>query len=341
MIVRAKAPLRLGLAGGGSDINTYCDKYKGASVNITIGLYAHVSITTLSVKKTVFQSLDTRESVEFDTDSYFPTNQLSLLVGVYNEMMKMFQCKGISAYIVCHCDAPIGSGLGTSSAIVVACIEAFLKYLNRELGKYDKAYLAYEIERNILGFSGGKQDQFAACFGGANYMEFFPNHKVVVSALCLDSEFLLELEESIVLFFTGQSRTSMKIIDDQIAFVKKDENINLMHDLSRSAFEMKQALESGSVKSVANTMTKAFERKRKTSKLIFPKHLEMIYQAAMKSGARAGRISGAGGGGFMLFLVDPLLREQLCNELSKYKGRIIETNFTQMGSIAWRVYNGL
>ncbi len=216
MIYRSKAPLRIGLAGGGTDVSPYSDLYGGAILNITLSLYAHANIEPTGDGKITVCAMDRHESETYDGQKELPVNgHLDLLKGVYNRIRKDygFESKGfrLSTYV----DAPAGSGLGTSSTLVVAIIGAFAEMLKLPLGEYDIAHYAYDIERKDLSLSGGKQDQYAATFGGCNFMEFYSDDKVIVNPLRIREEYISELENNLLLYYTSTSRESAKIIEEQ------------------------------------------------------------------------------------------------------------------------------
>ena len=173
MIYRSKAPLRIGLAGGGTDVSPYCDLYGGAILNATISLSAFASIQPLDEKVIILEALDRNETETYPTGNLLPINgKLDLLKGVYNRMIRQFNLEPAGLRLTTHVDAPAGSGLGTSSTLVVALVGAFTEMSRLPLGDYDIAKLAYDIERNELALAGGRQDQYAATFGGVNFMEF-------------------------------------------------------------------------------------------------------------------------------------------------------------------------
>jgi len=174
MIIRSKAPLRIGLAGGGTDVSPYSDIYGGAILNATISLYAYASIKPREDGKIVINAIDRNEAIELKGAEELPIDGcLNLAKGVYNRIVKDFIKKPLSFEINTYVDAPPGSGLGSSSTLVVAILGAFVEWLRLPLGEYDIAHLAYSIEREDLNMAGGKQDQYAATFGGVNYMEFY------------------------------------------------------------------------------------------------------------------------------------------------------------------------
>src|SRR5947209_17340963 len=191
MIYRSKAPLRIGRAGGGTYVSTYSDLYGGAILNATISLYAHASIEPLQEERILLEANDRNEREEFAFERELPINgHLDLLKGVYNCIVKDFGPIKCGFRLSTFVDAPAGSGLGTSSTLVVAIIGAFAEMMRLPLGEYDIAHYAFEIERNRLQLAGGKQDQYAATFGGVNFMEFYEGDKVIVNPLRIKQQYL-------------------------------------------------------------------------------------------------------------------------------------------------------
>src|SRR6185312_11958762 len=232
MIYRSKAPLRIGLAGGGTDVSPYSDQFGGAILNATVSLFAYANIQPLEEQKIFVEALDRNEQQEFDWTKKLPIDgKLDLLKGVYNRINKDYQLAEKGFRLSTFVDAPAGSGLGTSSTLVVAIIGAFVEWLKLPLGDYDIAHYAYQIERNDLNLTGGKQDQYAAMFGGVNFMEFYEDDKVIVNPLRIRQEYLHELENNLVLYFTATSRESAAIIDEQVKNVhlKNERSIEAMH----------------------------------------------------------------------------------------------------------------
>ena len=199
MIYRSKAPLRIGLAGGGTDVSPYSDQFGGAILNATVSLFAYANIEPIAENKIIVEALDRKEKQVFGYSSTLPIDgTLDLLKGVYNRIYKDYELPKKSFRLSTFVDAPAGSGLGTSSTLVVAIIGAFAEMLKLPLGDYDIAHYAYQIEREDLQLSGGKQDQYAAMFGGVNFMEFYEGDKVIVNPLRIKSEYLHELENNLV-----------------------------------------------------------------------------------------------------------------------------------------------
>ncbi|MCD1259528.1 dehydrogenase [Paenibacillus athensensis] len=341
MIIRSKAPLRLGLAGGGTDVSPYCDQYGGYVLNVTIDMYAYCTIETTNDNKIVFYAADRNERVELETASFLELDGiLDLHKGIYNRIVRQYNGGNpLSFTMTTYSDAPAGSGLGSSSTMVVAILSAFTEWLNLPFGEYDMAHLAYEIERIDVGLSGGRQDQYAATFGGFNFIEFYAEDRVIVNPLRVKDWIVNEMENSIVLYYTGASRESANIIKEQVqnAENKNEKSINAMHELKADALIMKESLLKGDIMNFAEYLGKSWAAKKRMAQSITNTAIDTIYDAAIGAGAYAGKVSGAGGGGFMMFMVNPVHRLQLIAALNEHPGTVINFHFTENGAQSWRV----
>lgn len=341
MIVRSKAPLRLGLAGGGSDVSPYSDLYGGLILNATINLYAYCTIEETSDEKISIEAYDCECFESHKLSNFLEIDgNASLIKGVYNRLMKDFNIPLVSFNIVTYNDAPAGSGLGTSSTMVVAILKAFVEWHSLPLGDYEISRLAYEIERKDLNLSGGKQDQYAAAFGGFNFMEFLQNDIVIVNPLKIKRWIIDELESSIILYFTGRSRSSAAIIDQQKkkTFSNDQKSIEAMHRIKQSAIEMKLALLKGDTMEFARILGQGWEDKKKMADAITNPIIEEAFKTAIAAGAKAGKVSGAGGGGFIMFFVDPPKKKCVIEALKKLNGFTMPFNFTDGGAHGWKIY---
>ncbi len=338
MIYRSRAPLRIGLAGGGTDVSPYSDEFGGAILNATISHYAHASIEPIQENGIILQALDRKEEQRFEWSNELPINgKLDLLKGVYNRIQKDYGLPLTNFCLSTYVDAPAGSGLGTSSTLVVAVIGAFAEMLKLPLGEYDIAHYAYEIERKDLQLEGGKQDQYAATFGGINFMEFYEGDKVIVNPLRIKQEYLDELENNLVLYFTSVSRESSTIIKEQQQNVidKNLQSIEAMHHLKEQSKMMKEALLKGRLHEIGEVLDYGFQQKRNMAKNISNPAIEAIYSAVKKAGATGGKISGAGGGGFMIFYCPGNTRFKVIDTLNNFGGEIKPFRFTKQGLITW------
>lgn len=338
--VRARAPLRLGFAGGGTDLSPFCDDHGGYVMNATVCLYAYAHISPNDEGKLVFDSAEQGLKFESEIVAKVPLNPGTLLhCGVYNRIVRDFNNnEPLPVTIRTTVDVPAGSGMGGSSALVVALIEAFRHYLGLPLGEYDVARLAYEIEREDLAIAGGKQDQYAATFGGFNFMEFYDSKRAIINPLRIKSATVRELEASLVLYFTGRSRNSAEVITAQQTEIKQNNqhSINAMMSLKREALEMKEALLTGRLDTIAETMARGWAAKKATASAVSNDEIERIIALAIDNGGLAGKVSGAGGGGFVLLLTDPAKRHQVVAALSEQRGRLLPVVFTDEPATSWR-----
>lgn len=342
MIIRSKAPLRLGLAGGGTDISPYCDEHGGVVLNATIKMFAYCTIEPTDDGKIEFYAVDRKEAYSCNFRKHIDLKgELLLHKGVYNRVYREFlDGERLSFRMITYSDAPAGSGLGSSSTMVVAILKAFMEWKNLPLGEYDTALMAYEIEREEIGLSGGKQDQYAATFGGFNFMEFYENKRVIVNPLRIKRWIKNELESSLILYYTGNSRDSAKIIDEQMKSTNREEkkSIEAMEELKRMALKMKECLLKGDFEGVSESLRLGWEAKKNTASVISNPEIEEIYDFVMSNGGKSAKISGAGGGGFMMILCDPTKKFELMEKLKKKKGKIVLTSFVETGTQAWTIY---
>jgi D-glycero-alpha-D-manno-heptose-7-phosphate kinase len=338
-IYRARAPLRLGLAGGGTDLSPYSDVYGGSALNVTIDRFALASLSKRQDNVVLLRANDL-DIEERHSAGLLPTNNgLVLHRAVYNRMVRQFLSdRRIGMQVSTAIEAPPGSGLGSSSALVVALVEVFREAFDLPLGIYDVARVAYEIERLELGLAGGKQDQYAAAFGGVNFIEFLTDDRVIVNPLRVAPSILNELQSSIVVCFSGQSRDSDIIIRDQMnAAAANGGALEALHALKRDALDMKQALLRGDIGELARILNHSWENKKATAVSVSNPFIEKLYAVARANGARGGKISGAGGGGFLMFIVDPENKPRLIRELKRAGSTTDKVVFTHRGVEAWFV----
>ena len=340
MKIRSKAPLRLGLAGGGTDVSPFSDMFGGNVLNATINLSAYCTIEPHKQPMVRVNALDAgvRGDVPLGTG---PLNSGALLIdGVYNRIIRDFgpvPSPGFS--ITTYNDAPAGSGLGTSSTMVVCILKCFAEWMGLPLGDYELARLAYEIERKDLALAGGKQDQYAAAFGGFNFMEFLPSDLVIVNPLNVKDWIIEELEAALLLYFTGRSREGAAIIEKQQQATRSGNTVavDAMHRIKQSAVDMKLALLQGDMASFARIMGQAWEDKKKMADTITNPMIQEAFDVAMGAGAISGKVSGAGGGGFIMLMVPPEKKYLISQALSALPGKVVPFQFTEKGAIAWKL----
>ena len=340
MIVRSKAPLRLGLAGGGTDVSPFSDIHGGCILNATISLYAYCDIVPRQDGKIIFITEDRGERFESVSKRELPMDgNLDLLKAIYNRVIKDFDLPAQSFELHTFVDAPAGSGLGTSSTLVVAVLGAFVQWLSLPLAEYDIASLAYSIEREDLCLAGGKQDQYAATFGGFNFMEFYSDNKVIVNPLRIKDKIINELSRNIVLFYTSTSRDSAAIIERQQKNVisNNTKSIDAMQQLKKQAVLMKEALLKNDLDKIGDILNLGWEYKRQMASGISTNLFEDVYRAALEAGARGGKISGAGGGGYIFFYCPDCVRYKVIDVLNNFGGKVRRFEFTKEGLQTWQM----
>ena len=225
MIVKSKAPLRIGLSGGGTDIESFSIKYGGLVINSTINLYVHTIIEVKKNNKIIFESLDMHQKTILKSNKILKLNgKFDIYKTIYNYFIKKFIKKPVSFHLKTYSDVPHGSGLGGSSTMIVSIIKAFSEWFKIPMSKYEIANLAYKIERIDLKLVGGVQDQFSASYGGFNLIEIKKKtKKIIIKPLKISYYMKNELSSKLLLLYTGISRGSEKIIESQIKSIQNNE----------------------------------------------------------------------------------------------------------------------
>ncbi len=333
---RARAPLRLGFAGGGTDLSAYSNRFGGAVLNATIDRYAYAFLEPRDDDQICFDARDIGVHETLSADGPFEGRRLALHGAVYNAFIRR-GARPRSMTVTTTVDSPPGAGLGSSSALVVALTSCFARYFDVGLGLYDLAHLAYEIERQDLAMPGGKQDQYAAAFGGVNFIEFIAGDRVIVNPLRVNEAVLNEIESSLIICFSGLSRTSDQIIRTQVARLNDDDpsSLDAMHRLKEDAITMKAAFLSGDIDLLAEILGRSWKTKQATAGNISNTQIERLIERALDAGALAGKVSGAGGGGFMMFIVRPEDRLDVIRALDAEGGNASPVKFTFRGSETW------
>ncbi|NNJ55354.1 MAG: dehydrogenase, partial [Bacteroidia bacterium] len=326
--------------GGGTDVSPYADIHGGSILNATINMYAHTTIIPTDDGKIHLEAMDMEVGETLDSSEFLdPSGKLALLKGVYNRIVKDFVKKPMSFKMYTYVDAPPGSGLGSSSTLVVSILGAFVEWYNLPLGEYDIAHLAYEIERIDLNLAGGRQDQYAATFGGFNFMEFYKDDKVIVNPLRIKQKYTAELENNLVLFYMGTSRESAKIIEKQTSNItqKNEQALEATHRLKKQSIKMKEAVLMGNMDSIGEVLNYGWESKKMMASGISNPEIDAIYTTALQNGASGGKISGAGGGGFFFFYCPGVKRHQLIKALEQYNVTPQHYHFTKQGLYTYSI----
>ncbi|TDO08280.1 D-glycero-alpha-D-manno-heptose-7-phosphate kinase [Mycobacterium sp. BK086] len=343
-VVRGRAPLRLGLGGGGTDVDPYCKEFGGRILNATIDRYAYAFAERADDDEVAFRSPDRDRAGKARIDDLASLEDgFPLHVAVYRRVVKEFNGGApFPLKLATQVDAPPGSGLGSSSALVVAMLVTTCDLIGVTPGPYELARLAWEVERVDLGMAGGWQDHYAAAFGGFNFMETRPESDgdVVVNPLRIRREVIAELEASLLLYFGGVSRLSSEVIAEQQRNVEqRDEDaLKATHALRTEALEMKDLLVLGDIPGFAESLLRGWEAKKRLASRISNPTIERAYQVAQSSGMVAGKVSGAGGGGFLMMIVDPRRRIEVVRNLEQQcGGSVAPCLFTKSGAATWRL----
>lgn len=336
MIFRSKAPLRISFAGGGTDVAPYPQERGGVVLSTTIDKYAYATLIPRQDKEIRIQSLDYDIMAKYDLDEELVYDGKLDLVKAVIRNMNTGNSQGAELFI--HSDAPPGSGLGSSSTMVVALIGAFKHWLRRAMTDYEIAELAYHIEREDLGIRGGMQDQYAATFGGFNFIEFFGS-TTVVNPVRIRPDILNELQYLLLLCYTGKRRLSAQILDTQIdAYVqKREEVVRALDELKAITIDMKNALLQGRLNSFGDLLHHAWENKKKLASQITNPQIDEMYEVARKHGALGGKILGAGGGGYLLVFCQFDKKHFIAEQLEKSGGQVVEFAFEYQGLQTWEM----
>jgi D-glycero-alpha-D-manno-heptose-7-phosphate kinase len=336
VLIRSKVPLRISFGGGGTDVSPYKDERGGAVLSATIDKYAYGTLKTIDERKLNVLSLDYDIMAKYHLDDDMKYDgELDLVKAVYKNLCGDDQ-QGCEFFI--HSDAPPGSGLGSSSTMVVALIGLMVHLKKLPLTDYEIAELAYKVERIELGIKGGMQDQYAAVFGGFNFIEFGAD-RVIVNPLRIDRNTVNELQYHLLLCYTGRTRLSANIIDTQVGnYVKRDEDVmDAMEKIKESAIQLKNALLQNRLDDFGSLLHEAWMHKKRMAKQITNPHIDELYEIARKNGALGGKILGAGGGGYLLLYCEFDKKHIVARELEKLGGQVVEFTFESRGLQTWRV----
>ena len=334
MIIRSKVPLRISFGGGGTDVSPYPEEQGGVVLCTTINKYVYCTLATNETKVVNIKSLDYDIVASYRNVEDFKYDGKLDLVKATIKVMKVNT--GFDVFL--HADAPPGSGLGTSSTIIVALIGLFKHWQNLPLDDYEIADLAYHIEREEVGLKGGKQDQYATVFGGFNFIEFL-GESTVVNPLRIKEDVLNELEYRLMLCYTGKRRLSTEIIEDQVSrYIQKDEStVQALNEIKSLALEMKKALLLGRIDELGALLHRSWYHKKKLSPKMSEPYIDEMYEVARNTGVVGGKLLGAGGGGYLLLLCEFDKWHIVAENLEKIGGKVMNFTFEPRGLRTWEV----
>jgi D-glycero-alpha-D-manno-heptose-7-phosphate kinase len=335
--IRSKAPLRISFCGGGTDVLPYAAEQGGIVLNATIDRYAYATLVEDGRRQFVVHSLDYNLTKEFDLEQPpVYDGQLDLVKAAFRWLNHQNEGERLGFELHLHTDAPPGSGLGSSSAVVVAMLSSFSAWCGISLNAYEKAHLCYVLEREELGIKGGMQDQYSATFGGFNFIEFGPDG-AIVNPLRIPADVINELQYSLILCYTGGPRLSAQIIDSQIANYRegKDDVLAAMQQIKELTVAMKNALVCGRLEEFGSLLHDAWMSKKRMAQQITNPTIDEIYEEALKCGALGGKISGAGGGGYLYFFCPRETRHRVASRLASMGVGLTRFAFEPLGVQTW------
>ncbi len=331
--VRAKAPLRISFAGGGTDVAPYLEEHGGCVLSATIDMYAFATVYLRTDKQYRIFLGDGKTAHYKKPEELVFDGDLDLVKAVVKHLSPS---RGLDLYL--FSDAPPGSGLGSSSALVVAMLAAIAELTKSTMDTYELAKRAYRVERVELKQAGGMQDQYAAAFGGFNFIEFLSEDRVIVNPLRIHNNILNELHGSLLLCYTGVTRESWGILERQVAGYKsgKTQSLEALEKIKSLAFDMKEALLTGRLDGFADGLNAGWMAKQNLAKGITNERIDSLYKTALSAGALAGKILGAGGGGFLLLFVPFTKRPAIMRAMEEAGAQVVPFHFENSGAQVWR-----
>lgn len=337
-LIRGRAPLRVSFCGGGTDVDPYPADRGGCVLSATIDKYAYASLAGREDQELNIRSLD------YDVVAKYKVNTALVYDGELDLVKAVVRAAGTlpgGLDLFLHADAPPGSGLGSSSTMVVATLGALWRWLGREHSPYELAEQAYRIERGDLGIRGGQQDQYAAVFGGFNFMEFTAEG-VVVHPLRLEPNLINELHYRLLLVYTGRRRLSARIIERQVdGYLQgSPQVVSALDALKALTLAMKNALLQERLDTFAALLHEAWEAKKGLAPGVTDEAIDELYAVARGLGASGGKILGAGGGGYLLLCCPFRSRPDIACGLEQLGGQVVPFAFSPKGLECWTVRSG-
>jgi D-glycero-alpha-D-manno-heptose-7-phosphate kinase len=303
-VLIVRSPVRISFGGGGTDLPAYYEQFGGVVVSAAINKYFYTILGKRTDGKVQIISSDLRvfEAWQGLTNLQIRGNPLEIPLAVLQDL----NCK-VALDLFMASEIPPGTGLGSSASVCVNVLKTLTTYLQQPISKYDLAERAFYITREVLGKNVGKQDEYAAAFGGVNYFTFQPDGLVTAEAIQSNSSFLQELQSRLMLFFTGSSRNSWTILQEQEASTRRGSGpaVEALHEVKALAVEMRDALSRENLQRLGELLHRGWMAKRQVSSKISNERIDGLYDLARERGALGGKITGAGGGGFLLLYCEP------------------------------------
>jgi D-glycero-alpha-D-manno-heptose-7-phosphate kinase len=335
MLIRARAPLRISFAGGGTDVPPFPEREGGLVLNATINRYAYCTLRPRADDTITIHSFDYGSSVELAPAQ---TPVFDGKLDLAKAAIQRFVGPDAGGFdLLLHSNAPPGSGLGASSAMMVVLVGVLKEYAGVSLTDYELAEEAHTIERDRLGIRGGRQDQYAAAFGGFNFLELHAD-RVVVNALRVAPDVVLELEHNLLLCYTGTTRQSDHIIDDQMQRFEagNSDAVDGLRAQKKLALQIKDALLQRQLGDFGSLLDDAWQTKKLLSSRISNARIDELYDEARVAGALGGKVAGAGGGGYLLLYCQHDRKHEVATRLQELGATVSDFAFELEGLRTWR-----
>jgi D-glycero-alpha-D-manno-heptose-7-phosphate kinase len=307
-VLIVRSPVRISFGGGGTDLPAYYEQFGGAVLSVAINKYFYTILRTRSDGRVQVISSDLRVFENWQDIANLPTQGSELEIPL--AVLKELDCK-ISVDLFLASEIPPGTGLGSSASVCVNILKALTTYLHQPLSKYDLAERSFHIARNVLSKHVGKQDEYAAAFGGLNYMRFHPDGRAEIEPLDLGADLMREFQSKLMLFFTGSAHHSWDILREQESFTRSHSGstVGALHEVKALGLQMRETLERGQLQAMGELLHESWQAKRKVSSKISTPRIDKLYALARDHGAIGGKITGAGGGGFLLLYCEKQFQE--------------------------------
>jgi D-glycero-alpha-D-manno-heptose-7-phosphate kinase len=298
-VLIVRSPVRISFGGGGTDLPAYYEQYGGAVLSVAINKYFYTILRTRGDGRVQVISSDLRVFENWQNIANIPAEGSELEIPL--AVLKELDCK-VSVDLFLASEIPPGTGLGSSASVCVNILKTLTNYLQKPFSKYDLAERAFHIARNVLGKHVGKQDEYAAAFGGLNYMSFHQNGSAEIESLDLETDLMRDFQSKLMLFFTGAAHHSWDILQEQESFTRSHSGttVEALHEVKALGLQMRQALERGQLQAFGDLLHESWQAKRRVSNKITTPRIDQLYTLAREHGATGGKITGAGGGGFLL-----------------------------------------
>jgi len=326
----SKTPVRIAFGGGGTDVEPYCSEYGGFVVNATITNYFRAILNKREDPSIKIFSNDKFTAYRFEKleDLKLTNINSDIIKAIIYLLQPEF---GMDIYL--HGEPPKKAGLGASASLCTCLIGGISKLHNIPLNKHEIAEKAFQVEQEILQNSGGRQDQYAAVYGGFNEIQFHGKSDVRVNKINVSDSFMKALEKRIILYYTGEPHTSGNMVSAQVSsYLKnKKKSKESLDTLKNIAFQMRDAVKSENIEDLGRLLTKDWREKTEFNPLITTDYMRKLHEIIMKNGGIGGRVCGAGGGGCMFWIVNLHKKEEIISKLNKQAGKPIHFEFISDG----------